>query len=264
MPGVTIKATAAAVFVAFMIGAAPAAENNEHIARCTLAVSSEARIACLENVIRELFGAPEMAAMAEETTPVVAPDDTISPSDDNAAAAVIVTAASRADPDDIPVADAPVESVHVEADVEINSVSAATETIEEAVEEVVAEAAGSSGAGTNVAIASASTSATAVPAQDDALDSLGQEQVERIVSAENEPQRIRATVVSYEFVGYNKLRVHLENGQIWRQSNADRPNLSRALRNKDQFEVDLWETERGRFRMYVVDANKTLTVRRIK
>ena len=96
-------------------------------------------------------------------------------------------------------------------------------------------------------------------------ESFGEEQIARAVARENHAsERIHARVVEFEFVGRNKLRVRLENGQIWRQSNADRADLYRPLRNEDSFDVELWKTRRSGYRMYVPKARRTLLVSRIR
>lgn len=102
-------------------------------------------------------------------------------------------------------------------------------------------------------------------AADSAIDELGLEQVEARNTRQRDPEeRIKAEVVEFDFVGRQKLRVRLANGQIWKQTNADRPNHYRALRNKEGFSVELWETGLGGYRMYIVDIGRTVRVERLK
>lgn len=102
-------------------------------------------------------------------------------------------------------------------------------------------------------------------AADGGIDELGLEQVEARNTRQRDPEeRITAEVVEFDFVGRQKLRVRLSNGQIWKQTNADRPNHYRALRNKEGFSVELWETGLGGYRMYIVDIGRTVRVERLK
>ena len=105
-----------------------------------------------------------------------------------------------------------------------------------------------------------------VPASTDkTIDEFGLEQVEARNTTQRGPEeRIKAEVVEFDFVGRQKLRVRLANGQIWKQTNADRPNHYRALRDKEGFSVELWETGLGGYRMYIAEIGRTVRVERLK
>lgn len=84
-------------------------------------------------------------------------------------------------------------------------------------------------------------------------------------SGDREPSgRIPATVVAFDFVRRDKLRVTLDNGQVWRQTDADRPSHYRSLRRFDTFEVEMWETGLGGYRMLIKPTNKMVRVQRLK
>ena len=95
------------------------------------------------------------------------------------------------------------------------------------------------------------------------LDRMGEEQVERENQAEdNAGIRMSAEVVQFDFVGRNKLRVRFENGQIWRQIDADRGDFYPMLRGEERFEVELRQTGIGGYRMRFLPGNRTVRVRR--
>jgi hypothetical protein len=71
-------------------------------------------------------------------------------------------------------------------------------------------------------------------------------------------------VVAFDFVGRNKLRVRLVNGQVWRQIDADRGDFQAMLRNQEGFEVELWQTGLGGYRMRILPTSKTVRVQRLK
>ena len=97
------------------------------------------------------------------------------------------------------------------------------------------------------------------------IDELGAEQVaRRSENKANADAPVRASVVSVNFVGYERLVVELDNGQIWRQTNGDRANVARDLRNEQTFEVEMRRTGLGGYRMYLVPLEKTIRVERLK
>lgn len=98
------------------------------------------------------------------------------------------------------------------------------------------------------------------------LDSMGSEQLPGLETAETDASDIRVTaqVVAFDFVGRNKLRMRLQNGQVWRQIDADRGDFQAALRNKEHFEVELWQTSLGGYRMQILSTSKTVRVQRLK
>jgi hypothetical protein len=97
------------------------------------------------------------------------------------------------------------------------------------------------------------------------IGELGAEQVaRRSQSKADADPPVRASVVSVSFVGYERLVVELDNGQIWRQTNGDRANVARDLRNEQTFEVEMRKTGLGGYRMYLVPLERTIRVERLK
>lgn len=97
-----------------------------------------------------------------------------------------------------------------------------------------------------------------------AASGLGAEQLAARSGKRESPDRVQATVVAFDFVRRDKLRVTLDNGQVWRQTDADRPNHYRSLRRMESFEVEMWETGLGGYRMLIKPTNKMVRVQRIK
>jgi hypothetical protein len=111
----------------------------------------------------------------------------------------------------------------------------------------------------------AGTSVTPHESRGSGIDELGAEQVaRRSERGANAEGPIRASVVSVDFVGYRRLVVELDNGQIWRQTNGDRANVARELRNEQTFEVELRKTGLGGYRMHLVPLGRTIRVERLK
>ncbi len=103
-------------------------------------------------------------------------------------------------------------------------------------------------------------------AETSVLDEMGSEQLPTAEKAESEDAdvRVSAQVVAFDFVGRDKLRMRLQNGQVWRQIDADRGNFSTMLRHKEVFQVELWQTGLGGYRMRILPTNKTVRVQRVK
>lgn len=100
---------------------------------------------------------------------------------------------------------------------------------------------------------------------DPELAGLGSEQVEaRNRSKSEDAAVVHATVVDFDFVGYRRLLVQLDNGQIWRQIDGDRTSVERELRNETSFDVELWGTGLGGYRMRIAELDRTLRVERLK
>jgi len=101
---------------------------------------------------------------------------------------------------------------------------------------------------------------------DSHVDSLGSEQVARRRGDDGGGQEapVSATVIAFDFVGYRRLLVELDNGQIWRQTNGDRANVTRELRNEQTFDVELRRTGLGGYRMYLGPLDRTIRVERLK
>lgn len=94
---------------------------------------------------------------------------------------------------------------------------------------------------------------------------LGAEQVERrSASRSSDDPAVAATVVAIDEVGYRRLVVELDNGQIWRQTNGDRADVIRDLKNEKGFDVQLRRTGLGGYRMYIAPLDRTIRVERLK
>jgi hypothetical protein len=94
---------------------------------------------------------------------------------------------------------------------------------------------------------------------------LGAEQVEaRSRTQDEEAPRVHATVVDFRFVGYSRLMVQLDNGQVWRQIDGDRESVERGLRDNDTFEVEMWPTKLGGYRMRILSLERTIRVERLQ
>jgi hypothetical protein len=109
----------------------------------------------------------------------------------------------------------------------------------------------------------ATTSATEETIEEPVRE-LGVEQVAMRKGNTPELPRIKAVVVSHSEVGYQKLRVWLDNGQIWQQTDGDRIRVIRKVRNDPTFEVEFWETKSGGYRMHIPSKNTTLRMRRLE
>ncbi len=97
------------------------------------------------------------------------------------------------------------------------------------------------------------------------LERFGQEQLNVPTSAVGDSDNpISAQVVSFDFVAFERLRVRLENGQVWRQTDADRPKLSRNLRKLESFDVEMWKTGLGGYRMKILPIGRTVRVKRLR
>lgn len=96
------------------------------------------------------------------------------------------------------------------------------------------------------------------------VDSLGAEQVADREPENDEDNRFQAAVVAFDFVRYQRLRVQLDNGQVWRQVDGDRVDVTRELDVDSKFDVELWKTGLGGYRMRIVTLDRTLRVQRLK
>jgi len=96
------------------------------------------------------------------------------------------------------------------------------------------------------------------------VDELGAEQVAVLKGETVETPRTTAIVTRHAEVGYQKVRVWLDNGQIWQQTDGDRVRAIRKLRNDPTFAVELWKTRSGGYRMYIPSKNLTLRVKRLQ
>jgi hypothetical protein len=94
---------------------------------------------------------------------------------------------------------------------------------------------------------------------------LGSEQVARRSEARPDVEGgVSATVVAFNVVGYRKLLLELDNGQIWRQTNGDRADVAWDLRDERNFDVELRRSGLGGYRMYLAPIDRTIRVERVK
>lgn len=93
---------------------------------------------------------------------------------------------------------------------------------------------------------------------------LGAEQVAELRGEEVEQIRISANIVSHELVGSGRLRLTLDNGQVWQQTGDDDDRIARKIRGEDNLAVEMWQSRSGGYRMFLVEIDRTLRVRRIR
>jgi hypothetical protein len=101
------------------------------------------------------------------------------------------------------------------------------------------------------------------PGHDGTADTLGAEQV-RDYDRRDADDRVMATVVAFDYVRYQRLRVQFDNGQVWRQVDGDRVDVSRELDADATFDVEVWKTGLGGYRMRIVELDRTLRVQRLR
>lgn len=95
---------------------------------------------------------------------------------------------------------------------------------------------------------------------------LGAEQAARRTSAPApqaaEEQRIIATVALAVRVHPNRLQVHLDNGQIWRQIQGDVQRVD--LSSREAVSAEIWRSGFGGYRMRLPEVRRVLKVERIR
>ena len=95
---------------------------------------------------------------------------------------------------------------------------------------------------------------------------LGVEQAARRTGApapqSAEEQRIVATVALAERVHPNRLQVHLDNGQIWRQIQGDVQRVD--LASREAVSAEIWRSGFGGYRMRLPEVRRVLKVERIR
>lgn len=105
-------------------------------------------------------------------------------------------------------------------------------------------------------------SAEAATQEPAAQTELGAEQI--TPPSQTNEQRTSAQTVAIRFVGQDKLWVKLDSGQVWRQIDSDRTDLSRRLRNETELEVELWRSKFGGYRLALPAFDRTVKVRRLR
>lgn len=231
------------------------AEENKHIAACHLETSSEARISCLEDAIRNLSNGTSKVA---DKTPEAAAADLLPLETGSQVADTTITVATAAAVQTV--IDVPSTTAHSSADPVI--IDAATD---EQLATMTASDDVKSGSDEEPQIAPESAILLSTSEEDssDELARLGEEQLDD-PTADKSKKRILTHVVSFDFVAIERLRVRLENGQVWRQTDADRPKLSLKLRKLESFDVEMWKTGLGGYRMNILPIGRTVRVKRLR
>lgn len=215
------------VLASILAASAPAAaeEPEEAIARCARIATVGDRILCLETTLRN---SAEARAQTVRTEAAELPE-----ADDEVPTAVSDDA--QVDPMTAPVTDT--------SAVVPDTAAAATSTV----------------------AVSAGTAAGTVESTNSQHLELGAEQVSKRKGTEdNDPARIGAIIIAHELVLTGRLRLTLDNGQVWQQTTDDDRNIARHLKGEDNIPVEMWRGRSGGYRMYLVPFDRTLRVRRLK
>jgi len=93
---------------------------------------------------------------------------------------------------------------------------------------------------------------------------LGAEQVARQNNVEEEQVRITASIVEHALVGTGRLRLTLDNGQVWQQTGDDDDRIARRIRGQENIAVEMWQSRSGGYRMHLLEADRIMRVRRIR
>jgi hypothetical protein len=106
--------------------------------------------------------------------------------------------------------------------------------------------------------------ATSTLATNESQPELGAEQVARQNGVDEEEIRISAAIVEHTLVGTGRLRLTLDNGQIWQQTGDDDDRIARRIRGETDIAVEMWQSRSGGYRMHLLELDRTLRVRRIR
>ena len=101
-------------------------------------------------------------------------------------------------------------------------------------------------------------SATPAPAADLGREQLASSKRDGSVTARN---GVQAVVLSAREDREGLLRLTLENGQVWKQS--DRPSTQIMLRDEQKYPVEIAQSGFGGYRMYFPGLRRTIVVKRI-
>ena len=199
---------------------------NDVIAECARISSTGDRILCLEDALRQMSAADLPSTAAEpETT---------------------VSAADAADPN----------SAADGAGLDAASTAGAAAVAGAATENAANTAAQNSSPATQ--------EASRVPVSPATEPELGAEQVARQNDVEQEQVIIGATIVEHTLVGTGRLRLTLDNGQVWQQTGDDDDRVARKIRGQTDIAIEMWQSRSGGYRMHLLEADRTLRVRRIR
>jgi|GEM_PF-761720 len=217
------------------------ASANDTIEQCAAATSMDARIQCLEAALLTLSGESDRRMQDATAERKSSPGS--------------LAAGETLPPPNAPAAVAP--------RTEETPMAAATESAEPPMpaEPPVVTMDSSPGPQVSNANEVSDASSTAPVSRD---DELGAEQVALLRGEKQEVPRVTAMVIEHSEVGYQKVRVRLDNGQVWQQTDGDRVRVIRKLRDDPTFAVELWQTKSGGYRMHIPSKNITLRVRRLQ
>jgi hypothetical protein len=90
----------------------------------------------------------------------------------------------------------------------------------------------------------------------------GAERLETRDQERSRPEPMTARVVSFDEAGYQRLRVELDNGQVWEQRDAVPPWREEQYGAPDQVEIS--PSRFGGYRMRLVGSNLALSVERVR
>lgn len=209
---------------------APAAAQQDAIARCRDMPNDAARIACLEEALRADDEIAPAAPPAPAPTP--APSQSAEPA---AVVAAPSAPAPAAEPDAAPQRRGWMRLPSLPfVGGDRDEVADAPEDVPERITSSAPEA-----------------------------EDFGSEQVAAHANEPREtPARLIASVVDVDQVGFKRLQVELDNGQIWRQISSDRPY--NVFRYDEPREVEIWPTRTGGYRMRIVNADQVVRVERVR
>lgn len=210
-----------------------ASGTDDAIAECARISSTGDRILCLEDALRRLSASEEPVAIPEVNDEVLVADEAES----------LSVSVNAGDPDAI-VATGAVEMAPIAAGTGA-AISVASETTEEAASQAITEAA----------------PGAASPASQ---PELGAEQVARQNDVDQEQVTISASIVEHVLVGTGRLRLTLDNGQVWQQTGDDDDRIARRIRGQTDIAIEMWQSRSGGYRMHLLEADRTLRVRRIR
>jgi hypothetical protein len=236
MPSIPNRSHLSVAIAALLTNVAVSAQSNEDaIAHCARSSTASEQIICLETALRQASSLTPQSVAADEAADTTA----VPPEADNEQ---VINNTNMVREDDENLVSSATEPAHVDTAPQAAPIDSARPAVD---------------VGTEAA------SAAPTPGNEETLAELGAEQVSVRKGEREELVRYPATVIEFDYVRRDKLRVVLDNGQIWRQTDGDRPNHYRSLRRYDGFDVELWQTRLGGYRMLIVPTNKIVRVQRL-
>lgn len=77
-------------------------------------------------------------------------------------------------------------------------------------------------------------------------------------------ERVASTVTEFRTIPYQRLEVHLANGQVWRQLPSDSQRVVERMRGSRAYSVDVWEGNLGGYLLRVNELSRVIRVERIR